>query len=515
MLLADLAETSQRVGGTSRRLQKINTLADCLRRLAPEEIEIAVAFLCGETRQSKLGVGPALIIQARSDIAASSPSLTLGEVDHALEHVARISGAGSLATRRQLLSELFGRATESEQEFLFRLLIGQLRQGALEGVMLDAIAQAAQLPAPEVRRAAMMAGGLTTVARAALTEGAAGLRSFSLQLFHPVLPMLAQPAADVGEALQQLATAAFEWKVDGARVQAHKSGAEVRIYSRGLNDVSTAVPELVEAVRVLDVAALILDGETIALRRDGGPQPFQVTMRRFGRRLDVEAMRRELPLSVFFFDCLRRDDEDLTSRPAAQRFAALAEVLPSHLVIPRLVTADPASAQAFFDAALARGHEGVMAKSLEAPYEAGSRGSSWLKVKLAHTLDLVVLAAEWGNGRRRGWLSNLHLGARDPALGGFIMLGKTFKGLTDELLEWQTDALLALEVNRDAHTVFVRPELVVEIAVNEIQASPQYPGGLALRFARVKRYRADKRPEDADTLDTVRQLFERHTARAT
>jgi len=509
MLLADLAETSQRVAATSRRLQKIDALADCLRRLAPEEIEIAAAFLCGETRQSKLGVGPALIIQARPPTVAQSASLTLGEVDQVLERVAHTSGAGSLAVRKQLLSELFDRATHSEQEFLFRLLIGELRQGALEGVMLDAIALAARLPASEVRRAAMVAGGLTKVARAALTEGGAGLRGFSLQLFHPVLPMLAQPAADVGEALQQLGTAALEWKVDGARVQAHKSGADVRIYSRGLNDVSAAVPELVERVRALDVAKLILDGETIALRQDGGPHPFQITMRRFGRRLDVEAMRRELPLSVFFFDCLRRGDEDLTSRPAAERFATLAEVLPSDLVIPRLVTADPASAQAFFDAALARGHEGVMAKSLEAPYEAGSRGSSWLKVKLARTLDLVVLAAEWGNGRRRGWLSNLHLGARDSASAGFVMLGKTFKGLTDELLEWQTKALLALEVNRDAYTVYVRPELVVEIAVNEIQASPQYPAGLALRFARVKRYREDKRPEDADTLDTVRQMFAR------
>ena len=513
MLLADLAETSHRVAGTSRRLQKVGTLADCLRRLAPEEVEIAVAFLCGETRHSKLGVGPAIIIQARSDVAASSPSLTLGEVDRTLERVARTSGTGSLSARRQLLSELFGRATVGEQEFLIRLLVGELRQGALEGVMLDAIAQAAQLPAPEVRRAAMVAGGLVPVARAALTEGGAGLRGFSLQLFHPVLPMLAQPASDVGEALQQLGTAALEWKVDGARVQAHKLGDKIRIYSRGLNDISAAVPELVEAVRALDVAALILDGETIALRQDGKPHPFQVTMRRFGRRLDVDAMRRELPLSVFFFDCLRGDNDDLTSRPAAERFAALSDACPRRLVVPRLVTADPASAQAFFDAALAHGHEGVMAKSLDAPYEAGSRGSSWLKVKQAHTLDLVVLAAEWANGRRRGWLSNLHLGARDPASGGFVMLGKTFKGMTDEMLEWQTNALLALETTRDTYTVHVRPELVVEIAVNEIQASPQYPGGLALRFARVKRYRTDKRSEDADTLDNVRRLFTRQAAR--
>lgn len=514
MLLAYLAETSRHVADTSRRLDKAGALADCLRRLAPQEIEIAVAFLCGETRQSKLRVGPATIIQARSDVAAPSPSLTLGEVNEALERVARASGAGSLSTRRQLLSDLFGRATVSEQEYLVRLLAGELRQGALEGVMLDAIAQAAQLPLSEVRRASMVAGGLVPVARAALTEGSAGLRGFSLRLFHPVLPMLSQPAQDVGEALHQLGTAALEWKVDGARVQAHKLGDEVRLYSRGLNDISTAVPELVEAVRGLRATALILDGEAIALRQDGGPHPFQVTMRRIGRRLDVETMRRELPLSVLFFDCLRRDDEDLTSRPATERFTALMDVCPSELVIPRLVTADRASGQTFFDAALARGHEGVMAKSLDAPYESGSRGSSWLKVKQAHTLDLVILAAEWGHGRRRGWLSNLHLGARDPASGGFVMLGKTFKGLTDEMLEWQTKALLALETTRNAYTVYVRPELVVEIAVNEIQASPQYPGGLALRFARVKRYRTEKHAEDADGLDTVRHLFTRQAARA-
>ena len=514
MLLADLAETSRRVAGTSRRLDKIGALTDCLRRLASEEIEIAVAYLSGETRQSKLGIGPTSIMRARSDAAAPVASLTLSQVNEALELVARASGAGSLGTRKQLLSHLFARATVTEQEFLIRLLVGELRQGALEGVMLDAIARAAQLPASEVRRAAMVAGGVVAVARAALTEGSGGLRGFSLRLFHPLLPMLSQPAQDVGEALQQLGTAAFEWKVDGARVQAHKLGDEVRLYSRGLNDVSVAVPELVEAVRNLRAAALVLDGEAIALRPDGAPHPFQVTMRRFGRRLDVESMRRELPLSVFFFDCLRRDDEDLTSRPATERIAALTDVCPGELLVPRLVTADRASAQAFLDAALARGHEGVMAKSLDARYEAGNRGSSWLKVKQAHTMDLVVLAVEWGHGRRQGWLSNLHLGARDPASGDFVMLGKTFKGLTDEMLEWQTKALLALETARDAYTVHVRPELVVEIAVNEIQASPQYPAGLALRFARVKRYRTDKRAVDADTLDTVRLLFTRQAPRA-
>lgn len=514
MLLAELAETSQQVASTPRRLEKIRALADCVRRFAPEEIEIGVPYLYGETRQKKLGVGPAIIAQARTAVASSSPLLSLSDVDQTLERLVRMTGAGSMAGRRQVLYDLFASATRAEQVFLMQLLIGELRQGALEGVMLDAIALAAQLPARDVRRSAMLAGGIALAARVALTEGVAGLQRFSLQIFHPLLPMLSLPAQDVTEALQQLGTAAFEWKLDGARVQAHKLGSEVRLYSRGLNEVSVAVPELVESIRALRTTALILDGEAIALRPDGSPHPFQLTMRRFGRRLDVEAMRRELPLSVLFFDCLRRDDDDLTGRPAQERFAMLADVCPPELMIPRLITADDVTAQAFYESALARGHEGVMAKALDAPYEAGSRGSSWLKIKQAHTLDLVVLAAEWGHGRRRGWLSNLHLGARDPQSGDFVMLGKTFKGLTDQMLEWQTQTLLGLETHRDAYTVYVRPELVAEIAVNEIQASPHYPAGLALRFARVKRYRNDKRAQDADTLDAVRRLFTLQSERA-
>ena len=512
MQLAELADASRQVGATSRRLDKIAALADCLRRLLPEEIEIAVGYLAGEIRQSKLGVGPAAIMGARTAPAATSPTLTLIDVDSALARIARSSGAGSTTERKHLLGELLANATEHEQEFLVRLLFGELRQGALEGVMADAIARAAQVPVRDVRRASMLAGGLASVARVALTEGGPGLQKFTLHVFQPVLPMLAQPASDVRDALQQLGTAALEWKIDGARIQLHKSGDEVRVYSRALNDVTAAVPEIVERARALPVQTLILDGETIALQSSGRPQPFQVTMRRFGRRLNVDRMRQELPLSGFFFDCLRSEQQDLIDLPASERFSVLSAACPPELVIPRLVTADVVNAQAFLDEALASGHEGIMAKSLDAPYEAGGRGSSWLKVKQAHTLDLVILAAEWGNGRRRGWLSNLHLGARD-ADGGFVMLGKTFKGLTDEMLAWQTSALLALEAKRDEYTVYVRPELVVEIAVNEIQESPQYPGGLALRFARVKRYRTDKRPEDADTIDTVRKLFTGHGAR--
>lgn len=509
MQLIELVETSRRVTDTSRRSEKIATLAACLRRLSLDEIAIGVAYLSGDPRQSKLGVGPSTILQARPATAATVSALTLTEVDSVLEQVATASGSGSAAQRRRLLGELLSRATPAEQEFLLRLLFGELRQGALEGVMLEAVAQAAALPATEVRRAAMLAGSLGDVALAALTQGAAGLRSFSPVLFRPLLPMLAQPAEDIGDALAQLGEAALEWKLDGARVQVHKSGTDVRVFTRSLNDVTPAVPELVEAVGAVPASDLILDGEAIALRSDGSPQPFQVTMRRFGRRLDIEAARRDLPLSVFFFDCLRREGDDLIDRPARERFAALDEALPATLVVPRLVTGDAGRGQAFLDAALTRGHEGVMAKSLEAAYEAGGRGGAWLKVKQAHTLDLVVLAAEWGHGRRNGWLSNLHLGARDPADGRFVMLGKTFKGLTDEMLAWQTQRLLELEAGRDAYTVYVRPDLVVEIAVNEIQESPHYPAGMALRFARVKRYRPDKRPEQADSIDTVRRLFER------
>ncbi|HSA81564.1 MAG TPA: ATP-dependent DNA ligase, partial [Geminicoccaceae bacterium] len=411
--------------------------------------------------------------------------------------------------RLRLLSELFARATEPEQDFLLRLLVGELRQGALEGVMIEAIAKAAKLPASEVRRAAMLAGDLEVVAQAALGEGAAGLARFAVQLFRPVQPMLAQPAEDAADALARLGEAAFEWKLDGARIQVHKGGDQVRVFTRKLNEVTGAVPEIVEVARALPAPELILDGEAIALRPDGRPQPFQITMRRFGRKLDVEAMRAQLPLHCFFFDALALAGETLIDRPGRERLAALDAALPGEVRIPRIVTGRLEDALAFIKDALERGHEGAMAKALDAPYEAGRRGAGWLKVKQAHTLDLVVLAAEWGSGRRRGWLSNLHLGARDEEAGGFVMLGKTFKGLTDQLLAWQTEQFLAREIARDSSTVHVRPELVVEIAFNDLQASPHYPGGLALRFARVKAYRSDKAPEDADTIATVRAIYAR------
>ncbi len=514
MNLSALVETSARAAATGSRHAKRDVLAACLRATAPDEIAIAVAFLCGQNRQGKLGIGYATLRELRGGAAANDASLTLRDVDSAFAQIAATGGKGAARERAALLAALFARATHGEQDFLVRLLIGELRQGALEGVMLDAIAAAANLPASDVRRAAMFTGDLGEVAQAALEQGAPGLAQFTVQVQRPVQPMLAQPAEDIAAALAQLGTAALEWKLDGARVQVHKAGDEVRVFTRNLNEVTAAVPEIVEAVQRLPARELILDGEAIALAAGGAPQPFQVTMRRFGRRLDVAALRAELPLAAFFFDILRRDGDALVDAPARARFDALAEALPAQLVVPRLVTADVAAAQSFYADALARGHEGVMAKSIDAPYEAGSRGAGWLKVKRAQTLDLVVLAAEWGHGRRRGWLSNLHLGARDPASGTFVMLGKTFKGLNDELLAWQTRELLAREIARDDYTVHVRPELVVEIAFNDLQASPQYPGGLALRFARVKGYRPDKRADEADTIDTVRAIYAEQMALA-
>jgi DNA ligase 1 len=503
-LLAEVVRTSAAVAATASRLAKIRVIADCLRALQPAEVEIALPYLSGEIRQGRLALGYAGLRAAMGD-PAPAPTLTLTDVDRLFGQLKAVKGKGAAAGRQQLLKDLFGRASADEQDFLLRLIVGELRQGALEGVMLEAVAAASGLAPAEVRRAATFAGGIAPVARAAL--GGEGLQAFSIRLMQPVLPMLAQPAEDVAQALEELGTALLEWKLDGARIQVHKSGGEVRVFTRNLNDVTARVPEVLAVLETVR-HDLILDGEAIALRPDRRPQPFQVTMRRFGRKLDVEALRGELPLSVFFFDCLYRDGEALVDRGARERHDILREALPRACVTPSLVTGDRARAEAFYADALAQGHEGLMAKALAAPYESGRRGAGWLKIKSAHTLDLVVLAAEWGSGRRKGWLSNLHLGARDPRSGEFVMLGKTFKGLTDETLEWQTREFQARELRRDDWTVHVRPELVVEIAFNDVQESSQYPGGMALRFARVKGYRPDKRAEEADTIDTVRRIFE-------
>lgn len=512
-LFSTIVDTSAKVAATSARLAKVRELAACLRAFSPDEIVIGVAYLSGETPQGKFGIGYSVLQAAGGGTVASEPALTVLEVDQRLTEIAGMRGGGSTARRAQALRELFSHATEAERYFLMRLLIGELRQGALAGVMVDAVVAAAQISVDKVRRAAMYAKSLGAVAHAALAEGETALAKFQLELLSPVAPMLAQTAADVGAALRQLGNdAVFEWKMDGARIQVHKSGAAVHIYTRSLNDVTAAVPEIVAAVQALAARELILDGEAIAFAGSGRPHPFQITMRRFGRKLDVAKLQAELPIRAYFFDCLRLGGESLADRPAKERFAALARAVPESLLIPRLVTSSAADASVFYDAAIAAGHEGIMAKALSAPYEAGNRGASWLKIKRAHTLDLIVLAAEWGHGRRTGKLSNLHLGALDPATGEYVMLGKTFKGLTDAMLEWQTRELLARATHRDDWTVYVRPQLVVEIAFGDLQASPRYPGGLALRLARVKRYRDDKRPEEADTMVSVRKIFEAQSA---
>jgi DNA ligase-1 len=507
-LLEGLVSASRRVASEAARRAKVRELASYLKTLPPDEIEIAVHFLSGEIAQGKIGIAYKTLYAAAETLPAGEAQLSIAEVDRSLAAIADIRGPKSAARREESLGNLFSRATSDEQQFLRRLLVGELRQGALGGVMIDVIAAAAQVPAAQVRQAAMYSGSLGAVARAALLVGAQALARFRLELFKPASPMLAQTAADVAEALAALGgEAAFEWKMDGARIQAHKAADEVRIYTRSLNEVSGAVPEIVEAVRALPAQSLVLDGEAIALDSSGRPHPFQVTMRRFGRKLNVESSRAELPISAFFFDCLYVGGRSIVDRPTRERIEALAEAVPASMRIPRRVTSAEPEARAFYDAAIEAGHEGVMAKALDAPYEAGNRGASWLKIKRAHTLDLVVLAAEWGHGRRAGKLSNLHLGALEPATGEYVMLGKTFKGLTDAMLEWQSKELLSRETHRDQGTVYVRPELVVEIAFSDLQVSPRYPAGLALRLARVKRYRDDKRPEDADTLDSVRRIF--------
>ncbi|MBA3497792.1 MAG: ATP-dependent DNA ligase [Gemmatimonadales bacterium] len=509
MKFATLVETSRRVAEARGRRDKVALLAELLVAAAPDEAELATAYLCGVVRQEKLGVGWATLSAAAAGAPVASSDVTLAEVDALLGRVAVTSGKGSGEARQRLLGELLARLSEEERRFLFGLIMGELRQGALEGLVIEAVARAAGVPAEQVRRAAMMAGDLPRVAAAALTEGAVGLARFAVELFRPTLPMLAGSAETEVEAMAELGEAALEWKLDGARVQIHKSGDDVRVYSRRLNEVTPAVPEIVDAVRGLPARKLILEGEAIALRPDGTPHPFQTTMTRFGRRLDVERVRATVPLTLFLFDLLYRDGVSWIDEPLARRSAALAETVPASLVVPRMVTGSADEARDFLAGALARGHEGIMAKALDSPYEAGRRGRRWLKVKTVRTLDLVVLAAEWGHGRRRGWLSNLHLGARDEERGGFVMLGKTFKGMTDELLAWQTERLQALETSRDEHVVSVRPELVVEVAFNDLQSSTQYPGGIALRFARVKGYRPDKAAADADTLATLQAIWRR------
>ena len=514
MRFAELVQTSDAVARTSGRLEKIALLSALLKRAAPHEIEIAAAFLSGAPRQGRIGLGGAALDAARHIAPAADSTVDLADVDDAFAGIGSAAGPGSAQAKSDILGRLLARSTHPEQHFIIRLIAGDLRQGALEGVLVDAVARASDLPAARIRRATMLAGALAPVARAALVEGDAGLSRFLLRPFQAIQPMLADSAADVGDAMATLGEAALEYKLDGARIQVHKVDDEVRVFSRNLRDVTIAVPEVAALARALPARDLILDGEVIALGPGGAPHPFQVTMRRFGRKLDVERLRQELPLTPVFFDLLYLDGDPLLDEPLARRMALLADRLPSANLVPRIVTSKEDIAAAFAREALVAGHEGVMAKSVDGLYAAGRRGSAWLKVKQAHTLDLAILAAEWGSGRRRGMLSNLHLGARDEQRGGFVMLGKTFKGLTDEMLAWQTTRLLELEIGRDDYTVYVRPELVAEIAFNDVQVSPRYPGGLALRFARMKRYRTDKTTAEADAFATVQKIYQQATSRA-
>ena len=509
MLLARLVSTSSNVGSTRSRKKKQALLAALLRELAPDEVPVGVSYLAGILPQGRIGLGWALFRDLEPGAPAAEPRLSLLEAHRTFDDVAAISGKGSKQRREDAVGALFAKATAAERDFLTQLVLGGLRQGALVGVMVEAVAEAAGIDAAKVRRAAMLAGSVPEVATAAMLEGEASLSRFELTLFRPVLPMLATPADDVDAALERLGTAAFELKLDGARVQVHKQGDVVRVFTRRLHEVTNAVPEIVEAVKAFDAEELILDGEAIALRPDGTPHPFQTTMKRFGRKLNVPKMKAKLPLSHLYFDVLHLDGAAWIDKPARERMEALDRVVGEAHAVKRIVTDDPERALAFFDDVVGAGHEGLMAKSLDDPYAAGSRGFSWLKLKPSHTLDLVVIAIEQGSGRRSRWLSNIHLAARDPEDGSFVMLGKTFKGMTDAMLEWQTEHFGKLALGRGGHVVHVKPETVVEIAFSDVQASPVYPAGMALRFARVKGYRTDKAASEAATIDEVRAIFER------
>jgi DNA ligase-1 len=492
-----LARTSADVAGTSARSGKIRLIADCLRAATPADVPVVVAYLAGELRQRRTGLGPAALRDLPTPAAA--PTLTVTEVDAAFATISELSGPGSSTQRRDLFRALTERATAVEQRLLAGLVAGELRQGALDGLMVEAVITASGLPAAEVRRAVMVCGAVAPVAERALLDGAAGLAEFALQVGRPVRPMLAQPGTDIADALARISPAAVEWKLDGIRIQVHREDTDVRVFTRSLDDVTARMPEIVTAVRALPVHSIVLDGEGMTMRPDGRPAPFQDTASRTARQTAH-------PVAVlpFFFDCLHLDGHDLLPAPAAERRAALERVVPPHMLVPRVGVSSTAAAQAVLADALAAGHEGVVIKSLTAPYDAGRRGAAWIKVKPRHTFDLVVLAVEWGHGRRRGKLSNLHLGARDEH--GFVMLGKTFKGMTDEMLAWQTERFLALKIDDNGWVVTVRPEQVVEIAIDGVQRSTRYPGGIALRFARVLRYRDDKTAEQADTVDDIRRL---------
>ncbi len=503
MLLARLVEVSAAVAATRSRLEKRDLIADLLRETAssggPDEIDIAASYLSGTLRQRRTGVGWRGLSEAPDP--ALEASVRLSEVDATLEEISVLSGTGSAGARRSAVADLFGRLTAPEQEFLRNLITGNVRQGALDSVMLDAIAAAAELPVKAVRRAAMFSAPTGPVAVAALTAGESALEEFSMLVGRPVRPMLAASAPDVAAAAEKVeGEFAVDTKLDGIRIQVHKHGDEVAVFTRSLEEISARLPEVVSATRSLASTDLILDGEAIALDETGRPRPFQETASTTATQSGATGIQ------PFFFDLLLHEGDSMLEAPTRERLDRLDSAVPEELRVRRLVTCSADEAQEFFDAAIADGQEGVVLKRLDAAYDAGRRGSAWVKVKPRHTLDLVVLAVEWGSGRRRGWLSNIHLGARDPSGDGFVMLGKTFKGMTDEMLAWQTERFLELETQREGHVVHVRPEQVVEIAFDGLQRSTRYPGGVALRFARVLRYREDKTAAEADTIETVRSL---------
>ena len=509
MRLREVVDTVSAVRATRSRNRKRDALAALLGSAPAADRSVVVRWLCSQLPQGKVGVGFSMISglwRRFEEVEATGEPLEVAEIDEAFSAVKAVKGQGSKARKEALLAGLMERAGPDERRFLGGLLVGEMRQGALDGVMCEAVALAAEVDAGLVRRAFMLSGDLAEVTLAGLSGGAAALEAFRLEHFRPLKPMLASPCETPEEALEALGTAILDWKLDGVRVQVHRSGDRVRVYTRRLHDVTPMVPELVEQALALPCTSCVLDGETLHLRADGTPAPFQVSMRRLGRKVDVPRLVDQLPLTTLYFDVLEIDGEALIDRPCSERQARLEALVGTEAVVPRLATSSADEAAAFFEAALEAGHEGLVAKHPDSLYEAGKRGSAWYKLKVAHTLDLVVLAADWGSGRRRGWLSNLHLGARDPETGGFVMLGKTFKGMTDEVLAWQTEALQRIEVERGRWTVEVEPRLVVEVAFNEVQTSPHYPGGVALRFARLRRYRPDKSADDADTIDTVRSF---------
>jgi len=507
VLLRDVVDASAAVASTRSRSRKAEVIAEVLRQCSPDELSVAASWLSGVLPQRRVGVGWRSLSELPPP--AAEPSLTLADTDAALTSLAAVAGSGSAASRVTAVRDLFGSATPPEQDWLRRLITGEMRQGALDGVSLQAIALAAQVPEAAVRRAVMLAGYAGPVAQAAMGGGTEALDAIGLEVGRPVRPMLAASAPDVGAAVEQAGAdgrTVVDGKLDGIRVQAHRVGGEVKVFTRSLDDITERVPEVVEATLALDGDRFVLDGEAIALGDGGRPLPFQETAARTMSSRAVEELRRQVPLSVFFFDLLHHNGEDLVDHPAGERFSRLEAVVPPDLLVPRLWADRPEAAQGFFDELVAAGHEGVVVKDATAPYAAGRRGAGWVKVKPRHTLDLVVLAVEWGSGRRQGWLSNIHLGARDPGTGGFVMLGKTFKGMTDAMLAWQTERFLELETSRGGHVVHVRPEQVVEVAFDGVQRSSRYPGGMALRFARVLRYRDDKTAEEADTVETVRSI---------